>query len=554
MSDLIGVALAPKALRVSPGEEVSAVIQVQNLGRVVDANSIEVRGLDAASYEIETDIVSLFPGDAREVHLVVNVPSRAAAVAGSYEFTLKASSSVFPEEETTIHHTVEIVPVTEYVARVRPELVTGRVGEYSLSIDNTGNTEITLDLGATDREEFCRSSFSANPVVVGPGSSMDLQLVARPKRRPLVEPARTYNLTVNVAPQQSGERTSLNARLEAVPYARKWYFPVALLVLLLMAWLGYTVYWFVLERDELTYLREEKWDDLSESEEIMHGRIRMFEFELACKREVTVPLPPPISIRGSVSWPDIGDTPPTIGIVVRGPNGNCWGPKMVDRVGEPFSFTVNDGGAPCHELEYGWLLMDVSDPKAPMPAVYGAGVPLTEYCVRDVKENPVVKFFKDGEFQTPYVLVRDHNNSPISSPEPVIRQDDKWSIYLVNPHPQWPVAPEVSVRLKAVDSSPHSWRKNDAFSVQKLELPPPKVTVPRLQCGWDTKTDIPKKEGGLEHGQLYVRLLEISPRIAEESGGELTGKASVTMAAQVAGGMRWKVNCDYFVPTSLGNP
>ena len=415
---------------------------------------------------------------------------------------------------------MEIEPVVEYAARVRPELVVGGVGEYSLYIESSGNTEVTLDMDGADAEGYCRCAFSPNPAVVGPGSAQEVKILVKPRRRPFVEPARAYNLTFNVTPRQVAERSSLNARLEAVPYARKWYFPVALVALLLMVWVGYTLFWLVVERSELTYLRDEKWDDFSTSEEILHGQIGMLEFELASKREGDLPFPPPIDIRGSVFWPDIGDTPPTVGVVMRGPNGNCWGPKLADRVGEPFNFTVNDGGTPCYDLDYGWLLIDVSDSKAPTPAVYGAGEPLIEYCVRDVKTNPVVKFFKDGGFQTPYSLARDYDSVPASLPPRTVERDDKWSIYLVNPHPdaQWPIAQEVVVRLKAVDSSPHSWKKNEVFSVNRLDLPHPQLTIPRVQCGWDIELEIPKDKGGLEHGLLYVRHLDISPRIAEEDG------------------------------------
>lgn len=522
MSDLIGVVVAPEALRGPPGEQVTAQIQVQNFGRVVDAYSIEVQGLHSDWYELSADSVSLFPGDSGQLNLVINIPAGARAAAGTYEFDIRVESSVFPGEVTIFPQVVRVDPVSEYSVRVRPELVEGRVGRYTLNIENTGNTDVTLDLDGADPEGFCRYSFSDNPAEVEPGTTKEVQILTRPRRRPFVEPSRTHNLVFNLTPRQLAERTSLNARLDAVPYARKWHFPAALVALLLMAWLGYTLYWFVLERDELTYLRDEKWDDFSEPEEVVHGHIGMFEFELASEREISDPYPPPINLRSSISWPDVGDTPPTMGVVVRSPGGTCWGPRMVDRIAEPLNFPIHDGGVACNELSYGWLLMDVSDPEAPIPATYEAGEPLTEYCVQDVNENPVVKFFKDGEFQTPYNLSTDSPGTPVSSPSVPGTPEEKWSIYLINPHPeaQWPVAPELTVRLKAVDDAPHSWEKDETISVRRLELPHPRLSFPYVQCGWDTELDIPTEEGGLEHGVLYVRRLEISPRTTEDGSYE----------------------------------
>ena len=95
----------------------------------------------------------------------------------------------------------------------------------------------------------------------------------------------------------------------------------------MVAWLGYTLFWLAQEREDITYLRVEKWDDLSEPEEVSHGRIMMLEFELVSEREISVTYPPPINLRSSVSWPNTGDTPPRVGIVVRSPGGTCWGPR-----------------------------------------------------------------------------------------------------------------------------------------------------------------------------------------------------------------------------------
>ncbi|MDE2843017.1 MAG: hypothetical protein OXN21_06510 [Chloroflexota bacterium] len=528
MSDLIVVAAAPEALSGPPGEQVTAQVQVQNFGRVVDAYSVEVQGLNPDWYVLSTDSVSLFPGDSGQLNLVINIPAGSGATAGWYEFYIRVASGVFPGEETIVPLVVRVEPVSEYHAQVRPELVEGRAGRFTLNVENTGNTEVVLDLDGADPEGFCRFSFSENPATVEPGTTREVQVLAKPRRRPFVEPSRTHSLVFSLSPRQSAERTSLTARLEATPYARKWQFPAALVALLLMAWLGYTLFWFAQERDEITYLREEKWDDLSEAEEISHGRIGMLEFELVSEGEMSVPYPPPIGLRASVSWPNTGDSPPTVGIVVRSPGGTCWGPRMVDRTAEPLHFPAHEGGVPCHELKYGWLLMDVNDPEAPIPSAYGAGEPLTEYCVRDSDKNPTVKFFRDGEFQTPYNLSTDDFLSTVNAGTPVSSAilpgapEEKWSIYLVNPHPeaQWPVAPELTVRLKAVDKAPHSWKKDETISVQRLELPHPRLSMPYVQCGWDTELDIPAEEGGLEHGVLYVRRVEISPRTTEDGSYE----------------------------------
>ena len=521
MSDLIEVTLTPIRLQAAPDEEIAASIEIQNLGRVVDAYTVEIQGLPAGWFGLQSSSVSLFPGDAEPVALAIHIPAGSEALAGSYEFTVRVSSSVYPGEETIVLQTLQVEEAAGYDARVRPELVAAPSGAYSIAVTNTGNTDITLDLDGTDPEGLCRCSFNPNPLTVAPGETGECAALVRPRRRPLVEPPRRYDLTFNLAARPPNERTSLSVRLEASPYARKWYFPVALLLLALLAWFSYSAYWFALERNDLTYLRGEKWDDFSEPSEVRHGHIELFEFELGSTQSGSLPLPPPVAIRGNITWPEASDTAPTVGVVVRSPEGHCWGPQIVDRTGEPFHFPVHDGGTPCHSLEYGWLLMDVSTPRVPIPAEYVTGAPLIEYCVRDVDQNPIVKFFQDGDFQTPYRLSADYTGQQVASPSQSPDRDQEWAIYVVNPHPpgQWPAPPELTVNLKAVGQEPHSWKKDRTYSVDRLELPHPRTAIPRLQCGWDSETDIPRDEGGLEHGVIYVRRLEITERPAEDATG-----------------------------------
>ena len=519
MSDLIGVTLIPNQLHAAPGDEVSTVIEVQNVGRVVDSYAVALEGLPDDWFSLETDTVSLFPGDSESVSLEFHIPPGSQALAHPYDVTVRVTSSVYPEEETSVHFSLLVDSVSTFTAEVRPQLVAGASGKYTLFVTNTGNTETTLDLQGSDSEGRCRYSFSPNPLLIGPGESTESVALVKPGRRPFLEPPRRYDLTFTLTPRQVSERVALNARLEASPYARKWYFPVAIVAILLLAWLSYSVYWFALERDDLTYLRNEKWNDFSDPSEIRHGHIGLFGFELTSTQLGRIPSPPPVSIRGNVTWAEAVDTPPTLGIVVRNPSGQCWGPQMVDRTGEPFHFPVHDGGTDCPDLEYGWLLMDVTNPETPVPSVYAAAPPLTNYCVRDIEHNPVVKFFQNGDFQTPDRLSEDYSSRQKASQGPSATQDQRWTVYAINPHPegQWPVAPEVVINLKAVSQEPHSWKKDKTFAVDRVEPPHPLTSVPRLQCGWDSETDIPREEGGLEHGLIYVRRLHISHRAP---GGE----------------------------------
>ena len=216
MSDLIGVTMAPSQLRAAPGEEVQASIEVQNVGRVVDAYAVAVEGLPDDWYALEKDSVSLFPGDVEAVGLRFRIPGGSGALAGVYNMTVRVSSTVYPGEETAVQHELRVEPTADFVSTIRPELVAGPSGEYTITVTNTGNTETILDLGGTDAEGICRFSFIPNPLAMAPGEVVECKALVKPGRRPLLEPARRYDLTFTLTPRQISERATLSARLEVV--------------------------------------------------------------------------------------------------------------------------------------------------------------------------------------------------------------------------------------------------------------------------------------------------------------------------------------------------
>jgi len=511
MSDLIRVVLQPENLVVKPGEQLQTVIEVQNAGRVVDAYSIEVLGLEPGWYHLASGSVSLFPGDGEPVNLTLSPPAGSEAVARSYEFTIKVFSTASPNEETTVHPVLEVEPDYSFGVDIHPEKVTGKVGSYNISISNTGNAPLTFDFEGSDPEGFCRCSFRPSPATVAPGEVVDVAITVRPTRRPFLEPPRTYALTFVAAPQQTTDRPVLRAELDALPRARKWYFPVAAVLLVILALIAYSVNWFFVERNDLTYLRAEKWDDVTEPQQTSHGLIYPFEFKLESRTGDDRPALVPIKIRGDVTWPATGEVPPSVAVILRDPPGNCWGPKIVDRTGGPFQFSVFKDAIPCHFINYQRLLLDNSNPEALTPAVYVSGKSLVKYCVRDLQTNPVVKFLRGGELQTTERLTESHSHG---IPPPILPEagtdDGIWTVYLVNPHPidHWPVAPEVTIKLKAATGEEGGGSKKDEnYTVVELKAPPPARLSPQVQCVWDQESEVL-----LEHGVVFVRNLEFLPR------------------------------------------
>lgn len=515
MSELILVTLQPRRLQVKPGEELNASIEVQNHGRVVDSYSVEVLGLNAEWYQLPDANVSLFPGDSEAVRLTFRPPAGSAAVANSYDFTIRVSSSVAPAEVTNLNGSLEVEPSYGHHLNIRPEKITGVVGSYIFGIANTGNAELVFDLEGSDPEGFCRFTFQPFPPAVAPGEYAEVAVTVKPSRRPFLEPPRTYDLTIVAAPRQTTERPTFHAQLDALPWARKWYFPAALVMLAVLAVIIYTGLWVAVERDNFTYLRGEQWDDVTISEQLRHGLIYSFDFDLKPRAAADKSLLP-INLRGDVTWPASDEAPPTMAIILRDPFGNCWRPKLVDRSEVPFQFRMKESSR-CDSINYRQLLVNKTNPDVLTPAEYISGDPLVWYCVRDVAGDPRVKFLSGTQLQTP-------SNDTDSKANWLGEDDQHWTIYIVNPHPstEWP---EVKIKLKATSEN-GGQKKDKYYTLSALEATPPKSVSPSLQCFWDNETDIP--EGGrMEHGVVYTKTLEVTQRPAG-TGSEFSGAPDTT--------------------------
>ena len=203
----------------------------------------------------------------------------------------------------------------------------GVVGYYTDSIHNTGNAELTFRLEGEDPEGFCEFSFDPHPATVPPNEELDVAITVKPGKRGLLGRPKTYRLTLTATPEQTPEVVTMSAQLDAIAILRGWYIPLAILCLLGLAVLAYTGFWAVFQKDDLTYLQKETWDEAPRPFQARHGVIYPFEFDLALRDqsrastptpakagEPEVSPPVPVKIRGDVTWqPDENQkAPPSV--------------------------------------------------------------------------------------------------------------------------------------------------------------------------------------------------------------------------------------------------
>ncbi|HEY90943.1 MAG TPA: hypothetical protein G4O07_03830, partial [Dehalococcoidia bacterium] len=74
MSEEINVTLAPERLTVVPGESASATVTVRNTGKVVEAYSVVLEGIDSKWGTLDVSSTNLFPGDEESFELTIRPP------------------------------------------------------------------------------------------------------------------------------------------------------------------------------------------------------------------------------------------------------------------------------------------------------------------------------------------------------------------------------------------------------------------------------------------------------------------------------------------------
>ena len=216
MADIIRVAITEESLQVIPGESATIGITVQNASNVVDVLYIAVEGLDPSWYQLSVVQSSLFPGDQATGTLTLTPPKTSDAVAKNYPFTIKTTSQKDPTQATSLAVDLEVQAFHSFEMDLHPQKATGASGSYQLSIKNTGNADLNIDLAGRDPEDLCRFTFDHQRPRVFPGQEFAVAVQVEPGKRPFRGRPKGYRLTLTGTPDPgTAEPISVLAELDA---------------------------------------------------------------------------------------------------------------------------------------------------------------------------------------------------------------------------------------------------------------------------------------------------------------------------------------------------
>jgi hypothetical protein len=210
----LAVSIIADPLRVTPGSGVSFVVEVRNLGSVVDRYSCEIVGLDPAWWTVSPAALELFPerdaatdGRSRpdappttgKFNVTIRPPRSPEARAGDWPIGAKVQSEHDPADRAVEETVVTILPFGQLEADLMPSMVSGRLSASTiLSIRNAGNRPESFETEGNDKAKFLKYEFEPPTMALGAGDDQPIKLRVRPVKAILLGSSVSRPFTIDV--------------------------------------------------------------------------------------------------------------------------------------------------------------------------------------------------------------------------------------------------------------------------------------------------------------------------------------------------------------------
>jgi uncharacterized membrane protein len=195
---------------------------LQNLGEIVDKFLVEIEGLEETWYSRSASSVALMPQAKDQVLISFQPPKKKGVKSQVYPFAVTVRSQSTPGEATSVVGQLEVLPAVEFKLGVHPFRVScRRKGTFHISLANNGVTDASIFLSATDLDEGLGFRFKTENPAVAAWKTVEIPMVARPKRGSSVGEKKRYDITIT-ATTADGKTQTVNAELYHGPLMSSW--------------------------------------------------------------------------------------------------------------------------------------------------------------------------------------------------------------------------------------------------------------------------------------------------------------------------------------------
>ena len=216
----LAVSINADGAQLVPGGAATVMVEVRNLGSVVDRYRLEILGMDPAWVTVSPASIELFPPrDAADTvrgelartdappsvgrfTVSIHPPRSSAATAGPWTFGAKVQSEHDPGNRLVEEGTVVFLPFGALEADLRPAIAAGRFGaRTTLVVANRGNRPESVEVIGSDRAD--KISFDIRPpalsLAAGESANVPIRLSAGGAKLVGGTDTRAFNVLVRAA-------------------------------------------------------------------------------------------------------------------------------------------------------------------------------------------------------------------------------------------------------------------------------------------------------------------------------------------------------------------
>lgn len=173
--------ISPNLLQVAPGETCTLVVRITNPSSLIDAYQVSIFGLDPNWVTVTPNRLSLFPGEAGDVAVSIELP--VAFPAGHRQLSVHIRSENDPAAFGLTPLALIALGQPRLAVRADPVMIMGgREATFGLVVTNEGNTTIEAVPSASDPEEMTQIAVVPPALSLPPGHQEVVQVTVRGKR------------------------------------------------------------------------------------------------------------------------------------------------------------------------------------------------------------------------------------------------------------------------------------------------------------------------------------------------------------------------------------
>ncbi len=248
-SERIRAVLSSPRLEVAAGGvPAQATLELQNMSDIVDKFSVDIEGIDGSWYSRSASSVALMPKASDRLVISFQPQRKKGVRARIYPFAVTVHSQNTPSEVTVLNADLEVLPWVEFKLQVRPyRLSTRRKGKYRINLANSSGSNAKVHLEATDLDEGLEFRFKDDNPVVSAWNTIEIPLIAKPKRGSMIGEHQRYDITVT-ATEPTVMAQTVNCEMQHKPFIKSWKTILKLIRLIIFigiiaALIGFIIHW-----------------------------------------------------------------------------------------------------------------------------------------------------------------------------------------------------------------------------------------------------------------------------------------------------------------------